>query len=48
MMSRLILGTMFAMLVPISLLADTLILRNGTRIEGQLHEGREGHEEFFD
>lgn len=46
MMSRLILGTVFAMLVPITLLADTLVLRNGTRLEGQLLSVRNGVIEF--
>lgn len=36
MMSRLILGVVFSMTLAASLVADTLVLRNGTRIEGQL------------
>ena len=46
MMSRLILGAVFAMVIPISLLADTLVLRNGTRIEGQLLSVHNGVIEF--
>lgn len=36
MMSRLIFGAAFAVLLSVSLVADALILRNGTRVEGQL------------
>jgi hypothetical protein len=35
-MSRLILGAAVALWLSISLMADTLVLRNGTRVEGQL------------
>lgn len=36
MMSRLILGVVGALSLSVSLAADTLVLRNGTRIEGEL------------
>lgn len=45
-MSRLIFSALFVLVLPISLLADTLILRNGTRIEGQLLSVRNGIIEF--
>jgi hypothetical protein len=35
-MGRLILGALCALSLSVSLMADTLVLRNGTRIEGQL------------
>ncbi|HUE88900.1 MAG TPA: LecA/PA-IL family lectin [Vicinamibacterales bacterium] len=45
-MSRLILGALGAVLLSVSLVADTLVLRNGTRIEGQLLSVRNGVIEF--
>jgi hypothetical protein len=46
MMSRLILGAAFVLSLSVSLVADTLVLRNGTRIEGQLLSVRNGVIEF--
>jgi hypothetical protein len=46
MMSRLILGAACVLSLSVSLVADTLVLRNGTRIEGQLLSVRHGVIEF--
>ena len=46
MMSRLILSIVFAMSLYAGLVADTLVLRNGTRVEGQLLSVRNGVIEF--
>ena len=45
-MTRLFLAVVLAVLVPLSLAADTLILRNGTRIDGELVGVRNGRIEF--
>lgn len=45
-MTRLICTTVIATLLPITLVADTLVLRNGTRIEGELLSVRNGVIEF--
>jgi len=45
-MSRLILSIVFAMSLCAGLVADTLVLRNGTRVEGQLLSVRNGVIEF--
>lgn len=46
MMSRLILGAGMTVLLGVSLVADTLVLRNGTRVEGQLIAVRNNVIEF--
>lgn len=45
-MNRLILAGCVAMLLPSALAADTLVLRNGTRIQGELLSVRNGTIEF--
>lgn len=45
MRQRLVIGTLLALL-PVSLLADTLILRNGVRVQGELIAVRNGVVEF--
>jgi len=45
-MSRLILGVVLAISLGVSLMADTLVLRNGTRVEGQLVAVRNNVIEF--
>jgi hypothetical protein len=45
-MSRLILSFTLVVLVPLTLVADTLVLRNGTRIDGELLSIRNGVIEF--
>lgn len=45
-MRRLALALVLAMSVPLTLAADTLVLRNGTRIEGELVGVRNGRVEF--
>jgi hypothetical protein len=45
-MNRLILATLLASALPVVVLADTLVLRNGTRIQGQLLAVRNGTIEF--
>lgn len=46
MMHRLILSGVLMTLLPVALMADTLILRNGTRVEGELLSVRNGVIEF--
>ena len=46
MMSRLILGVACALSLSVSLAADTLVMRNGTRIEGELIAVRNNIIEF--
>jgi hypothetical protein len=45
-MNRLILATLLAAVLPVVVLADTLVLRNGTRIQGELLAVRNGTIEF--
>lgn len=45
-MNRLICTTVLAAFLPITLIADTLVLRNGTRVEGELLSVRNGVIEF--
>jgi hypothetical protein len=45
-MHRLILGGTLLLLLPVVVAADTLVLRNGTRVEGQLLSVRNGVIEF--
>ena len=45
-MNRLILATILAGMLPVAVVADTLVLRNGTRIQGELLAVRNGTIEF--
>src|SRR5262245_49330434 len=45
-MNRIVVALAFVVALPLSLVADTLVLRNGTRIEGELLAVRNGRIEF--